>query len=463
MSSYFLQQFNQAKHLKAQGKYEAALSILLQLSKNYPQHAAVFNQLGTIYFAKHRFFEASTLFQTAIALQPDLIEALYNLGLALSKLGEKHQAIAAYQKILAYQNNHDAAHFQLGCLFMNQDDYQSAIAHFIQIPAAEDLCFEININLAICFMKTGRLEQAKKYYLHAYALRSNDLQVLFNLGVTYSQLQEPQEAAKYYHLLLHHYPSHCDTHYNLGLLYKTQGNTRIALHHLHEALLTRPGDEKIQYLIATLTGSHPEQAPPAAYVQSLFDFYAPHYDETLEHDLKYQVPHLIFNAWDKLVQEKNKLNAILDLGCGTGLCGQLFKPWAASLTGIDLSGTMLEKLAQKHLYDQLIQADICDFLLKNTKKYDLVLMGDVLVYFSDVSRLFSAITQALQPQGLFIVTAEAGKSCYQRQISGRFAHSQDYLEKTACAAGLTPLFYQEVTLRVQHDEMAAGHLCVFRT
>ena len=34
---------------------------------------------------------------------------------------------------------------------------------------------------------------------------------------------------------------------------------------------------------------------------------------------------------------------VLDIGCGTGLCGPLLRPIAVSLCGVDLSAGMIEK------------------------------------------------------------------------------------------------------------------------
>jgi predicted TPR repeat methyltransferase len=37
----------------------------------------------------------------------------------------------------------------------------------------------------------------------------------------------------------------------------------------------------------------------------------------------------------------------VDLGCGTGLLGPLLRPQVHSLDGVDLSGKMVEKLAER--------------------------------------------------------------------------------------------------------------------
>ena len=50
--------------------------------------------------------------------------------------------------------------------------------------------------------------------------------------------------------------------------------------------------------------------------------------------------------------------AVLDAGCGTGLCAPLLRPHATHLTGCDISVPMLEKAKAKLGYDALLRSDL---------------------------------------------------------------------------------------------------------
>ena len=63
---------------------------------------------------------------------------------------------------------------------------------------------------------------------------------------------------------------------------------------------------------------------------------------------------------------------ILDAGCGTGLCGVLLKPLARSLTGVDLSASMLKKAKQRGIYDRLVEDEITRFLSEHVAAFDVV-------------------------------------------------------------------------------------------
>ena len=64
--------------------------------------------------------------------------------------------------------------------------------------------------------------------------------------------------------------------------------------------------------------------------------------------------------------------SVLDLGCGTGLCGVQFRDWARTLTGVDLSPNMLAKARERGLYDELLQGDAVVAMRERPGRFDLV-------------------------------------------------------------------------------------------
>ena len=79
-----------------------------------------------------------------------------------------------------------------------------------------------------------------------------------------------------------------------------------------------------------------------------------------------------------------KFGSVLDLGCGTGLAGAAFRPFADWLVGVDLAPAMLAKARGKGLYDRLVEDDVMRFLAGEAAieaRYHLILAADVFVYF----------------------------------------------------------------------------------
>jgi predicted TPR repeat methyltransferase len=93
-------------------------------------------------------------------------------------------------------------------------------------------------------------------------------------------------------------------------------------------------------------GAEEISAMPSAYVQALFDQYAPRFESALVGDLGYRGPALLFKAVLSVRAAANKpayFRRAIDLGCGTGLAAAAFASNVDRFVGIDLSPRMIEK------------------------------------------------------------------------------------------------------------------------
>ncbi len=147
--------------------------------------------------------------------------------------------------------------------------------------------------------------------------------------------------------------------------------------------------------------------------------------------------------------------AILDLGCGTGLAGMVFKPLAARLTGIDLSPAMIEKARARGIYDRLCVGDIETAL---DGRYDLIMAADTLVYLGDLAPVFAAVAAHLSPNGFFLFTTEAkDDSGFALGPKRRWRHSEAYIRDTAHAAGLSVAGLVAASPRTEGHQPVPGH------
>lgn len=449
---------NLANILKTKGLFSQAAQVLTDVVQAHPHYAAAFNNLGTVYYAQAKLADAVSAFHSAIAIASDYVEAYYNLGLALTKSGKREEAINAYRALIELAPLHAGARFQLGCLLMQQAHYQAAIEQFTAIERDHPFHFETETNIATCYLKLRRLNEAKMHYLKALALSSQDTQILFNLGVISMQQGFPKEAVEYYLRLLKIDSDHIDTHNNLAIVYLALQNKDAALTHFREALRLKPDNPTLTYIINMMSGGKNIKAAPSEYVQSLFDAYADHYEDHLTQSLQYVVPNELYDIIGRIETLPQGKWDILDLGCGTGLCGALFKSAAHTLTGVDIAEQMLAKAQQKNIYDKLIKADILNFLRRSTKdQYDLILAADVLVYFGDLDDLMFAIANVLKQRGLLAFNIEVSTQvAYQLTSSGRFAHSKQYVENCALKNNLEILMAKSGFMRKQEQEDVYG-------
>lgn len=448
-----------ANILKAKGLYDEAVNVLLELTETYPDYAAAFNNLGTIYFLQQKNPEALSAYQTAVALQPNYVDAYYNLGLALAKSGQRVEAVNTYRAIIELSPLHPGAHFQLGCLLLESHQLPEALAQFSIIEKEHPFHVETQSNLALVYLRLGKLDEAKVHYIKALELTPHDSQIAFNLGVISMQQGLVKEAVDFYLQAVNSDADFYAAHHNLGFIFLATKNKVAALRHFDEVLRLRPHDEATRHTIKILKGDTSLSGSPPEYIRSLFDSYADHFDAHLLQALHYQVPQLFYNLVQTVAEAKQAKWDILDLGCGTGLSGDVFKGMAKTLVGVDMSEKMLEEAAKKNSYDKLVQADLLSFLANQQEKYDLILAADVLVYFGELAAVFPAVASALRVGGLFVFDAEISLTDdYHMTESGRFVHNKSYLAKLISQSQLTILDYQVATLRTQNAETVQGHL-----
>jgi predicted TPR repeat methyltransferase len=167
----------------------------------------------------------------------------------------------------------------------------------------------------------------------------------------------------------------------------------------------------------------------------LFDQFSADYDKRMLVDLRYQAPEILANLFTFVMPGREALS-ILDLGCGTGLAGQVFKPVAARLDGVDLSPKMVAVARARGIYDHLAVADL-ETALAEPGAYDLILAADTLVYLGDLGAVFDAVRTKLSPDGYFLFTVERADAAFELGPKRRWRHSEAYLRDLAAKNGLS--------------------------
>lgn len=207
-----------------------------------------------------------------------------------------------------------------------------------------------------------------------------------------------------------------------------------------------------------------EDAPPAraadAYVTYLFDRYAETFDDSLSR-LGYHGPALIAQLLQASGVTPNGQWRVLDAGCGTGLCAPIVRPFAEHLTGVDLSSAMVEKARERGGYDELVVAELTEYLGRSAAQLDLIISADTLIYFGDLSALLLRAANALSPAGWFAFTVEktddnADVRGYRLNTNTRYSHSKAYVKRALDAAGFVLRAMNQATIREGDGEPQLG-------
>ena len=257
-------------------------------------------------------------------------------------------------------------------------------------------------------------------------------------------------------------PADLEAYRALGRILRFSGRPDEAATWYRRCLEIAPADAVATMGLAALgQGPVPERLPNDV-VLYVFDRNAESYEANMR-GLGYNAPEVLLGLLRAEGGAEDGSLDVLDLGCGSGWCGPLFRPFARRLVGVDLSPRMLAIAAGKHVYDDLIQAEILEYLARTAGSIDVVVAANVLVYFGDLASLAEGIARVLRPGGRFLFDVEKGEGPEPGfNVSGRYTHSLAVLESALLPRGFTFSRVDETVMRTELGAPVAGFSCMVR-
>lgn len=385
----------------------------------------------------------------------------FDAGLALHQQGRLAEAEQHYRRVLRTAPTHfDALHL-LGVIAGQTSRFDEAHALLTRALKQRPGSAPALNNLGNTLGSLGRHEEAVQAFERALAVRPDDAKALRNRGTSLRALERPVEALASFDAALALQPAYAEALIGRAEALLTLHRRSQAVEAFRQALPLGKDVEQIRYALASLgDGPAPATAPPD-YVEALFDMYAHNFDQHLVERLGYRTPELLV-AELRAAQPGTGAD-IVDLGCGTGLCGPLLRPLARSLVGVDLSGLMLDKARALGVYDDLVQGEIAAVLQARPQEFDIAVAADVFVYIGDLNGVFAATVAALRAGGWFAFSVEAcDEGDFRLGPTRRYAHSLDYLQRLAATHGLDVVSSRRGVIRKESDEAVEGWLVVMR-
>jgi predicted TPR repeat methyltransferase len=252
----------------------------------------------------------------------------------------------------------------------------------------------------------------------------------------------------------------------VGAIYTAIGEVEKAVQTYREWLAFEPDNPLAQHLLSACLGENVPERASDAFIRHGFDTFALTFDSKLA-NLGYKAPELVEAAMRRRGIPAEKGLALLDAGCGTGLCGPLVAKYAARLEGVDLSGGMLEQARARGIYDELAQEELTQFLSARRNAYDVVLSADTLCYFGPLDAVCRAAAGALRPGGWLVFTVEradeaAAPQGHRINPHGRYSHTSAYVEKALAEAGFERCEVVEDVLRQEAGSAVRGLIVTAR-
>ena len=178
----------------------AALALLLASNLGMsPMHmegdAETYYYLSQIYAEKGMYAKVTSQAREALRLDPDHVEARFNLGAAYAKLRRYDDAVVEYEKLLRIAPQ------------------RLVVQH----------------NLANIYFEMGRLDEAAELYERLIRIRPDRAKYHYGLAGVYKRKDLEAEATAEYERTVQLDPRHVDAHYNLAFSYGAQGRHEDAI------------------------------------------------------------------------------------------------------------------------------------------------------------------------------------------------------------------------------------------
>ncbi len=409
-----------------QGKLAEAVRRYRNMLAAAPKHPDALHYLGVALFQQNQHEAALGLIAQALAIAPDYIDARNNLGNVQKELGLALEAEQSYRAVLAARPQFAPGYNNLGVVLKQQERYADA-------AEAYRACLSLAPDFADCWV---------------------------NLGNALRALGEVQEAMTAYHKAILLAPQSMDAYRNLGQSLVTCGRHGDALDVYRQWQLQDPADSAIAHMIAALEGGPTPERASDNYVQDTFDRFASSFEDVLT-DLHYRAPQVCGDVVATLLGLPDGTRAVLDAGCGTGLCAPILLPYARVLDGVDLSPKMLAIAAQRASYHTLEAAELSAWLAAHPASYDLIVSADTLCYFGALGEVLANAAATLRPAGHLVFTLEETLDVdaapqFKLNPHGRYSHTEAYARLMLEQAGMTVLDVRRTTLRMELDVPVAG-------
>jgi predicted TPR repeat methyltransferase len=260
-------------------------------------------------------------------------------------------------------------------------------------------------------------------------------------------------------------PDFASAWFTLGGIREELGEREGAVAAFQKAQACDAGDRHGAGLRLMRLGAVPLAGMSQAYVQTLFDQYAPRFESSLVGDLDYRGPELLFRAVLSVRSAARKpafFKRAIDLGCGTGLAASAFASNVDHFIGVDLSPRMIERARATGLYAELEVADMLQGLCARANaSANLILAADAMVYVADIAPVLKEAARVLAPGGLIAFTTETHDG--EGVIIGeglRYAHAAAHVRAEVEAAGLQLSLLEDRSARNEDNTPVPGLVAV---
>jgi len=159
--------------LKQIGDTVKAISSMQTAVEQNPDYYDAYIQLGLMYASQHDDL-AIDYYNNALNINPQSIEALYNMGMFYQEHNMAVDAIKSYNTILKIEPKHKNATYNIGYVnLVYLEKYNEAITYFSEVVKIDPKYTDAYYNRGLCYEMLGDFKNAKIDYQNAMRIVPN--------------------------------------------------------------------------------------------------------------------------------------------------------------------------------------------------------------------------------------------------------------------------------------------------
>ena len=220
---------NQEKNLQLKKLYKNSSSeserqkILEQINQNDQEFLSIENLArGNQWIYSRRYTEAIENYSKAIELNPKLVEAYNNRGLAYADLVKYDEALKDYNKAIELDQNHSNSYINRGNVYEKLERYFDAIEDYTKATELNPNDLKAYYNRGIVYQALEKYSDSIADYTKAIELNPKLVEAYNNRGLVYQVLERYSEAIADYSKAIELNPSYAMSYNNRGGLYYNQ-------------------------------------------------------------------------------------------------------------------------------------------------------------------------------------------------------------------------------------------------
>jgi len=231
------------------------------------KEASYHNDKGVMYFEDGDYGRALIEFQQALARDPDMTEARFNIARAFLELGELDRSLEEFRSLSVLEPDNPQPYLYIADIYRKQDRKDLAVSEYIKAIKLNPNDAQVRCQLAFLYSQQGFLPQAINEYRSALLVDNENMEAHQQLGFIFAGLEQIEEAIREFEWVIKLDPGNQQAFKWLGTLYSKRKRYSQAEKAYTMALSINPADAGIH---AQLGDIYEKQNKEEMAFQTLF-------------------------------------------------------------------------------------------------------------------------------------------------------------------------------------------------